>query len=63
VCDHASEPRSERGEQRGFANLVHGTFSMFRNPSAPRIHCAMTKDKPKDLLSVVSLTHSDESIK
>jgi uncharacterized protein (TIGR02391 family) len=27
---------SEKGEQRGFANLVKGTFGMFRNPTAPR---------------------------
>ncbi|MFK4792389.1 TIGR02391 family protein [Sphingobium sp. ZW T5_29] len=31
---------SERGEQHGFANLINGTFGMFRNSTAhePRIH-------------------------
>jgi uncharacterized protein (TIGR02391 family) len=50
---------SERGEQRGFANLVRGTFGMFRNPTAhaPRIHWPMKKDDAEDLLSIVSLIH------
>jgi uncharacterized protein (TIGR02391 family) len=50
---------SERGEQRGFANLLRGTFGMFRNPTAhePRIHWPMTKDDAEDLLSLVSLIH------
>jgi uncharacterized protein (TIGR02391 family) len=50
---------SQKGEQRGFANLVRGTFGMFRNPTAhePRIHWPMTKDDAEDLLSLVSLIH------
>lgn len=50
---------TERSEQKGFANLVKGTFGMFRNPTAhaPRIHWNMTKDDAEDLLSLVSLIH------
>lgn len=50
---------SEQGEQRGFANMVRGTFGMFRNPTAheARIHWQMTKEDAEDLLSLVSLIH------
>ena len=50
---------SERGEQRGFANLVKGTFGMFRNPTAhePRIYWPMSKGDAQDLLTLVSLIH------
>jgi uncharacterized protein (TIGR02391 family) len=50
---------SERSEQSGFANLVRGTFGMFRNPAAheARIHWAMTKEDAEDLLTIVSLIH------
>lgn len=50
---------SERSEQRGFANLVRGTFGMFRNTTAhaPRIHWPMAKDDAEDILSIVSLIH------
>jgi uncharacterized protein (TIGR02391 family) len=50
---------SEQSEQRGFANLVKGTFGMFRNTTAhaPRIHWPMTKSDAEDLLSLVSLIH------
>lgn len=59
----AINPRStasERSEHSGFANLVRGTFGMFRNPTAheARIHWAMSKeDDAEDLLTVVSLIH------
>ncbi|MAO91294.1 MAG: TIGR02391 family protein [Polycyclovorans sp.] len=58
----AINPRStvsERSEQSGFANLVRGTFSMFRNPTAheARIHWVMSKEDAEDLLSIVSLIH------
>jgi len=57
INDLSSE--SERGEQRGFANLVKGVFGMFRNPTAhaPRIHWAMNKADAEDLLSLASLIH------
>ncbi|GGD57752.1 TIGR02391 family protein [Croceicoccus mobilis] len=50
---------SQRSEQRGFANLVRGTFGMFRNPTAhgARIHWAMFKEDAEDLLTIVSLIH------
>lgn len=58
----AINPRStvsEKSEQGGFANLVKGTFGMFRNPTAheARIHWAMTKEDAEDLLTIVSLLH------
>ena len=50
---------SELSEQRGFSNLVRGTFGMFRNPTAheARIHWTMTKEDAEDLLTIVSLIH------
>jgi uncharacterized protein (TIGR02391 family) len=50
---------NEKSEQRGFANLVKGTFGMFRNPTAhaARIHWNMEKKDAEDLLSVLSLIH------
>jgi uncharacterized protein (TIGR02391 family) len=64
----AINPRStpsERSEQSGFANLVRGTFGMFRNPTAheAQIHWPMSKGDAEDLLSLVSLIHRrlDES--
>lgn len=50
---------SERSEQSGFANLVKGTFGMFRNTTAheARIHWPMTKGDAEDLLTLVSLIH------
>ncbi|QDK35498.1 TIGR02391 family protein [Sphingomonas sp. IC081] len=50
---------SERSEQSGFANLVRGTFGMFRNPTAheARIKWPMTKSDAEDLLTLVSLIH------
>ncbi|PWE52560.1 TIGR02391 family protein [Metarhizobium album] len=50
---------NEKSEQRGFSNLLKGTFSMFRNTTAhaPRVHWQMSKDDAEDLLSMVSLMH------
>jgi len=50
---------SERSEKIGFANLIRGTFGMFRNPTAheARLHWAMTKEDAEDLLTIVSLIH------
>lgn len=50
---------SQRSEQRGFANLVKGTFGMFRNTTAhePRIIWEMKKEDAEDLLSLASLIH------
>jgi len=50
---------SLKSEQRGFANLVKGTFGMFRNITAheARILWAMSKEDAEDLLSLASLIH------
>ena len=50
---------SQRSEQRGFANLLKGTFGMFRNPTAhePRVLWPMSKEDAEDLLSLASLIH------
>lgn len=50
---------SERSEQTGFANLIKGTYGMFRNPVAheARIKWQMSKEDAEDLLSLASLIH------
>ena len=50
---------SQRSEQNGFANLVKGTFGMFRNPTAheARVLWPMSKEDAEDLLSLASLIH------
>ena len=50
---------SEKSEQRGFANLVIGTFGMFRNTTAHEARILWTMDKAdaEDLLSLASLIH------
>lgn len=56
---NARQTVSEKSEQSGFANLVRGTFGMFRNPTAheARIHWTMAKEDAQDLLTIVSLIH------
>ncbi|MER8451228.1 TIGR02391 family protein [Mesorhizobium sp. M1428] len=54
----AINPRStvsERSEQNGFANVVRGTFGMFRNPTAHEARIHWAKEDTEDLLSIVSL--------
>jgi uncharacterized protein (TIGR02391 family) len=50
---------SEKSEQRGFANLVKGTFGMFRNTTAhaPKIRWAVNKDDAEEALTLLSLIH------
>ncbi len=50
---------SERSEQKGFVNLLRGTFGMFRNTTAheARINWPIAKDDAEDLLSLLSLIH------
>lgn len=50
---------SHRSEQKGFANLVRGTYGMFRNVTAheAKILWAMDREDAEDLLSLVSLIH------
>ena len=59
VAINPLQTKSQEDEQRGFANLVKGTFGMFRNPTAHdgRVNWIMTKDDAEDLLSLVSLIH------
>jgi len=56
---NALQTESQRSEQSGFANLIKGTFGMFRNPVAheARILWAMSKEDAEDLLSLASLIH------
>lgn len=50
---------SERSEQFGFANLIKGTYGMFRNPTAheARVKWKMSREDAEDLLSLASLIH------
>lgn len=50
---------AERGEQRGFANLLIGMFGTFRNPvaHAPRIEWSMTEEDALDLMTLASYAH------
>jgi uncharacterized protein (TIGR02391 family) len=56
---NALKTESERSEQRGFANLLKGTFGMFRNTTAheARVLWVMDKADAEDLLSLASLIH------
>ncbi len=51
--------KSERDEQKGFANLLKGVFGMFRNPTAheARINWVMAQTDALDLLTLASLVH------
>jgi len=53
------QTKSEQDEQKGFANLLKGTFGMFRNPTAheARVNWAMKKEDAEDLMSLLSLMH------
>ena len=50
---------TERGEQRGFTNLLVGFFGTFRNPTAhaPRVEWPLSEQDALDLLSLASLLH------
>lgn len=50
---------SDRSEQRGFANLVKGTFGMFRNTTAhaPKINWAVNKEDAEEVFTLLSLIH------
>ncbi|CDX38211.1 Ymh [Mesorhizobium sp. ORS 3359] len=56
---NSPETKSEQDEQKGFVNLLKGTFGMFRNPTAheAKVNWAMSKEDAEDLLSLVSLIH------
>jgi uncharacterized protein (TIGR02391 family) len=50
---------TEKGEQRGFMNLLIGLFGMFRNPTAhaAKIYWPMPEQDALDILSLISLVH------
>ncbi len=50
---------TEKGEQRGFVNLLVGVFGTFRNPTAheARIYWPIDEQDALDILSLVSLVH------
>ena len=50
---------TEKGEQRGFANLLIGLFGTIRNPLAhtPKIEWEMTEQDALDILTTASLVH------
>ena len=50
---------TERGEQRGFLNLLKGLFGTIRNPLAhnPKIEWDMTEQDAIDILTTLSLVH------
>jgi uncharacterized protein (TIGR02391 family) len=56
---NAFTTKSEREEQRGFANLLKGVFGMFRNPTAheAKIRWSMSRVDAEDLLTLASLVH------
>lgn len=50
---------SDRGEQRGFVNLLIGLFGTIRNPLAhnPKVEWPMEESDALDILTLVSLIH------
>lgn len=50
---------TDRGEQRGFVNLLNGLFGTIRNPAAhnPKIEWPMPEQDALDILTVASLVH------
>lgn len=50
---------TDKGEQRGFANLLIGLFGAIRNPLAhnPRIEWSMSEQDALDVLTLASLIH------
>jgi uncharacterized protein (TIGR02391 family) len=50
---------TDRGEQRGFANLLIGLFGTIRNPTAhnPKIEWDMSEQDALDVLTIASLVH------
>lgn len=51
--------QSEISEQIGFINLIKGTTSMFRNPTAheAKIYWSISKEEAIDLLTIISYIH------
>lgn len=59
VMINSMDSPSEVDEQKGFANIVRGLFSMFRNPVAhdPRINRTVSDDDLLEVLTTVSMIH------
>jgi len=59
IAINALATESQKSEQRGFANLLKGTYGMFRNTTAheARLHWPMGKADAEDLLSLASMIH------
>ncbi|MBN6750020.1 TIGR02391 family protein [Micrococcus luteus] len=59
--------QTQRDEQSGFANLIKGLGSLYRNPTAhdPRLHRAITEEELLEVLTMVSMVHRrlDEAAK
>jgi uncharacterized protein (TIGR02391 family) len=53
------QTETDKGEQRGFANLLIGLFGTIRNPSAhnPKIEWPMSEQDALDILTMASLIH------
>jgi len=53
------QTEAQRGEQRGFVNLLVGFFGTFRNPTAhaPRVSWPMAEQDALDLLTLASYLH------
>jgi uncharacterized protein (TIGR02391 family) len=50
---------TDKGEQRGFANLLIGLFGTIRNPLAhnPKVEWDMSEQDALDILTMASLIH------
>jgi len=59
VAINALSTKSERSEQRGFANLLKGAFGMFRNTMAhaPKINWALNREDAEEVLTLLSMIH------
>ncbi|MEU7353912.1 TIGR02391 family protein [Streptomyces albidoflavus] len=59
VAINTGTTTTERDEQKGFANLLKGLGSMYRNPTAhdPRLHRPVTDDELLELLTTLSMVH------
>lgn len=56
---NALKTETDRGEQKGFANLLTGLYGMFRNPTAhePKIEWELSEQDALDMLTTISLAH------
>jgi uncharacterized protein (TIGR02391 family) len=59
IAINALETDSEKSEQRGFANLIKGTFGMFRitTAHAPKINWAVNREDAEEVFTLLSMIH------